>query len=179
MALKFQRKITISHSFPDAKAYGWDLPASPQLQWSRFIENKVLTRARAPSCPNDTLLGKKLCSSLGQLDVIMCDSQGSCVPGSVSCKRIYLAPFFTISNDLAVHCCVRRFSVCLCFVPSRTTRSCASMASTRVSSLVPALKSSRFHLLHLCVISVSSDCSLPSLVATAISQLDLRRSTIS
>ena len=24
----------------DAKAYGWDVPEPPQLQWSRFIENK-------------------------------------------------------------------------------------------------------------------------------------------
>mmetsp|Transcript_45597 Transcript_45597/g.66828 ORF Transcript_45597/g.66828 Transcript_45597/m.66828 type:complete len:458 (+) Transcript_45597:52-1425(+) len=28
------------HDVHDAQAYGWDIPQPPQLQWSRFIENK-------------------------------------------------------------------------------------------------------------------------------------------
>ena len=29
------------HDVHDAQAYGWDVPQAPQLQWSRFIDNKV------------------------------------------------------------------------------------------------------------------------------------------
>ena len=28
------------HDVQDAQAYGWDVPQAPQLQWTRFIENK-------------------------------------------------------------------------------------------------------------------------------------------
>jgi len=31
---------SLLHDVEDARAYGWDLPEAPQLQWSRFIENK-------------------------------------------------------------------------------------------------------------------------------------------